>query len=578
MDLKSTDSLYPVAALARLLARAPRSHLVLLIGLVLLSAVVDGAGIMLLVPVLNVVTGRPNGHVSDVLLSAGPASDSYVLAALLLLLVGMVGLRTMLRRTVEIVTAKLQYGVVDDLRERCFAGLVHAEWEWLSQGRSSEHNALLVTNISRIGFGLSQAMNFVATGVAIGVYFLTATVLSWQITIVALVSGVVLLFVFGRFQREAVALGHTMGKANNAMHAQIDEGLGAIRLTKIHGMEAAQIQSFNDVIERMRAQQIEFSRRSSLGQALFQTTGAALLAGLLFISHIWWHISPAVVLPLALLIVRLVPMLSGVQHGWRYWLHALPAFEQAERTLAEATSQAEPITALEPAVALEDALELKDVSFAYAGRDRPALDRVSLRFPARSTTAIIGQSGAGKSTLADLITGLLVPTSGEIRVDGQLLTDMRHRWRRSIAYVQQDVFLFHDTIRANLLWSQPGADEAALQLALKQASADFVLSLPLGLDTVVGDGGVRLSGGERQRIALARALLTKPSLLVLDEATSALDMANETAIRAAIDNLHGSLTVIIIGHRLAMIERADQIITMEGGRALVTPRIAAKVA
>ena len=135
-----------------------------------------------------------------------------------------------------------------------------------------------------------------------------------------------------------------------------------------------------------------------------------------------------------------------------------------------------------------------------------------------------------------------------------------------MAYVPQDAFLFHDSIRNNLLWGRPNACEEDLLHALELAAADFVLDLPQGLDTVVGDNGVRFSGGERQRIALARALLKRPSLLILDEATSALDTENEARIRSAIEKLHGGLTVVIIGHRLSTLEHADQVILLDAGR------------
>jgi ATP-binding cassette subfamily C protein len=207
------------------------------------------------------------------------------------------------------------------------------------------------------------------------------------------------------------------------------------------------------------------------------------------------------------------------------------------------------------------------VTIAYESRDTPALNQVSVTFPAKTTTAIMGASGAGKSTLADVVMGLLAPDQGEVRVDGIRLSDAeRMRWRHSVAYVPQEVFLFHESIRNNLLWGNANATQNDMQRVLQMAAAEFVFNLPQGLDTVVGDGGVRLSGGERQRIALARALLKHPSLLILDEATSALDVDNEARVRDAIEKLHGDLTMIIIGHRLPTLEHADQVIVLEAGR------------
>jgi ATP-binding cassette subfamily C protein len=163
----------------------------------------------------------------------------------------------------------------------------------------------------------------------------------------------------------------------------------------------------------------------------------------------------------------------------------------------------------------------------------------------------VGPSGAGKTTVADLVAGLIFPDRGRVTVDGKELTPARiGRWRERIGYVGQEPFLFHDTVRANLLWAAPGASEDDLREALRAAAAwGFVARLPHGLDTVVGDRGVRLSGGERQRLALARALLRRPDLLILDEATSNIDAGNERRIGAAVRRLRGSLAILVITHR-----------------------------
>jgi ATP-binding cassette, subfamily C, bacterial len=214
---------------------------------------------------------------------------------------------------------------------------------------------------------------------------------------------------------------------------------------------------------------------------------------------------------------------------------------------------------------------LERVSFAYgAGEKAPAVRDLDLTIEAGKTTAIVGPSGAGKSTIADLVMGLLMPTRGRVLVDEmQLGSELMRSWREQIGYVAQDTFLFNDTVRSNLLWACPKAGEEGIWQALElAAAAGFVSELPDGLETVLGDRGVRLSGGERQRLALTRALLREPSLLILDEATSALDSENERRIQNAIDGLHGSVTILVITHRLSTIRRADVIHVLEGGRLI----------
>lgn len=242
-------------------------------------------------------------------------------------------------------------------------------------------------------------------------------------------------------------------------------------------------------------------------------------------------------------------MLMGVQHSLFMLLHTVPAMHEVERLLADAQQAAEPDAELtdEAPWVLAHELRLDHVSVTWPARERAALDGVSLTIPARTTVAVIGASGAGKSTLADVVMGLLLPDSGSMSVDGRAVTPVnRANWRRSVAYVPQEVFLFNDTIRANLAWGLPehdlaadDCDSAAMSAALHKAGAQFVFDLPAGLDTPLGDNGVHLSGGERR-------------------------------IRDTIDRLHGDMTVIVIGHRLPTLEKADLVIRLDQGRVAVT--------
>jgi ATP-binding cassette subfamily C protein len=215
-------------------------------------------------------------------------------------------------------------------------------------------------------------------------------------------------------------------------------------------------------------------------------------------------------------------------------------------------------------------IRLDRVTFAYRHDRGPAVLSVRLAIPAGAIVALVGPSGAGKSTIADLVMGLIVPDAGVVSIDDVPLTPERARqWRSHVGYVAPDAFLFHDSIRANLQWAKPEASETEIRDALRMADADeFVTALPNGLDTIVGDRGAALSQGERQRLALARALLRNPQLLVLDEATNNLDSASESRVLDTLEALRGETSTIIIAHRIATVRRANLIYVIENGTVI----------
>ena len=217
---------------------------------------------------------------------------------------------------------------------------------------------------------------------------------------------------------------------------------------------------------------------------------------------------------------------------------------------------------------LDQAVQVEHLTFCYPGSTEPVLDDVSLSIPKNHAVAFIGPSGAGKTTLADIILGLMPPRQGTVRVDG---IDIYHNlagWHSIVAYIPQNIYLIDDTIRANILFGREEEPdtEARIWQALRSAQLDaFVRSQPEGLDTRVGDRGVKLSGGQRQRIGIARALYGNPRMLVLDEATSALDNETEAAVMDAISGLQGSVTLLIIAHRLSTIQNCDTVYEIKNG-------------
>lgn len=549
----------------------PRALLGLLL-LMVLGSLSEGAGLLMLVPILQALQTSAALSAGLWRSALGALGITPSLGVLLALFVLIVVLRSALLYSRDQLGAKLQCKLVDALRQRCFGALLHSEWRALAAHRKSDHASLLLTDVNRVGLALQAALALAAALITLAVYLLAAAALSRDMTLLALASAAAVFGALAGQRRSALALGQELGRANRALHARVQESMAGIKLAKILRTEERHLQAFERVSAALREQQLRFTAASGLARALFQVGGALLLAGYLYLGLHWRAVPVAQLLTLVLVFARLIPLASAMQQSYQQWLHAYPAQQEVARLLAACHEQAEP-AALAGCAAwpVRHDISVHHASVRYPERARAALDQVSIRFAANTTSAIIGPSGAGKSSLADVLMGLLAPDQGELRVDGVAVTgEQRLRWRHSVAYVPQETFLFHDTIRNNLLWGALQATDSELHAALARAAADFVSALPQGLDTVVGDGGVLLSGGERQRLALARALLMRPSLLILDEATSALDVDNEARVRDAIDQLHGDLTVIIIGHRLAMLEHADQIIELRDGQVFAS--------
>ena len=296
---------------------------------------------------------------------------------------------------------------------------------------------------------------------------------------------------------------------------------------------------------------------------------AVLLAAIVYVSYTVLAVSTAQLLLLLFLFARLVPRLTTVYERARALATTLPAFAAVVAMEERCLAAAAPAVGRAQAIDLTERIAFEHVTFDYREDGRsPAVRDVTLharrrRHDGHRRSVRVGQEHDGR--LAD------GPADAVRRADSRRRHAARaghlDAWRDQIGYVAQETFLFHESVRANLLWAKPDATEEDIWHALRLASADaFVRALPHGLDTVVGDRGVLVSGGERQRLSLARALLRRPALLILDEATSSLDSENEARIQQAIDQLHQQMTIVVITHRLSTIRGADMIHVVDRGR------------
>lgn len=266
---------------------------------------------------------------------------------------------------------------------------------------------------------------------------------------------------------------------------------------------------------------------------------------------------------------RLLPSVGKINEHLSAVLYALPSLDLIYNDLQEVDKLEIVETEKNNEWKFQDKIEIKNVTYAYPDGDVNVIEHANFIIERGTTVAFVGASGAGKSTMVDILLGLLAPQYGKIYADGMNIYKNLPTWQKEIGYIPQAIYLSDDTIRNNVAFGvdEKEIDEQAVIHALQQAQLyDFVESLPEGLDTYVGDRGVRLSGGQRQRIGIARALYHNPEILVLDEATSALDSDTETAVMEAIESLQGHKTILIIAHRLTTIKNADVIYEVGNGK------------
>lgn len=280
---------------------------------------------------------------------------------------------------------------------------------------------------------------------------------------------------------------------------------------------------------------------------------------------------------IAIAAFRILPSLGGISSAVNSIMFNMPALSAAYETLSQVKELEKEFTLQEKTdsehmqhVNFQDKLELKNIVFSYPNAEARVLDGVNITIKRGQAVAFIGPSGAGKTTLSDVVLALLEPQTGQILMDGIDIQELGTRWNHLVGYVPQSVYLIDNSVRNNVAfgYSEEEIDDEKVWKALEMAQIkDFVETLPEGLDTFVGEFGVRFSGGQRQRMAIARALYSNPDILILDEATSALDNDTENAVMEAIDALQGIKTLIIVAHRLSTIRNCDVIYEIKDGKA-----------
>jgi ATP-binding cassette, subfamily B, bacterial PglK len=460
------------------------------------------------------------------------------------------------------------------LARRLFTRYVHADYQYHLRRRPAD----LVADVQRSAEKVAQlvlgsAINILAELSTAAALLAVLVVVAPLATLAAVVILLLLVAVPARLTRRIwLDWGEREREDDAALLDVLQQSLGGIKPMIVAARQSFFERRFSRIFRR-RAELRR--RRATLATALRLGVETALLlalVGIVLLVTVGPTPGSEAVSVLALFGYagfRMVPSANRVLLNSNLLREGSVFVDRLERGYADLPPNAPATSVLDqPALPFVRELTADDVSFVYRGEARAALSNVSVRIRRGESIGIVGPTGAGKSTLVDLLIGLLPPSSGAVRVDGQELRGRERAWQRQVGYVPQEPYLLNDTLRRNIAFGleDDEIDAGRLARAVTQARLEEVVAgLPAGLETAVGERGSRLSGGQRQRVAIARALYLDPPVLVFDEATAALDTVTEREVTQAIAALHGSRTILVIAHRLSTVRACDRILHLRDG-------------
>ncbi|CAH2466608.1 ABC transporter ATP-binding protein [Bacillus sp. S4] len=550
-----------------------------LFGMALVS-LLEGIGLLLLLPMINIsgvieinMGSIPGIAIFEVLQEI---PETVRLLLILSIYIILVVAQSLLQQNLALRNMKIIMRFTNYLRLQIYHALLRVNWSFFVKKRKSDLINSLTEELGRVMVGTNLFLQLLTSCIFTIIQIGIALWFSIKITIFVLFTGLILAYFSRHYIKKSRVLGNQTSEIARDYLGGITDHFNGIKDIKSNMLEESRYTWLSTWCEKMEKEQLAYIKLKNQSQFFYKFASAILIALLIFTSIKLFQAQPGQLIVIVLIFSRLWPRFTGIQSNLEQLAANIPAFKsllELERECNEAIELGDvrqSSKSIKP-LTIQEGIKCKNVSFRY-NENEPvyALQNINLQIPSNCMTAIVGRSGAGKSTLIDILMGLIQPEQGKVLIDDATITSENLlALRKSISYVQQDPFLFNASIRENLLMIEPNASEEQIWAALDfAAAAEFVRMLPKGLDTFIGDRGVRLSGGERQRLVLARAILRKPSILILDEATSSLDTENEALIQSALEKLKGQMTIIVIAHRLSTIRNADQVIVLDKGEVV----------
>ncbi|WP_016953446.1 ABC transporter ATP-binding protein [Anabaena sp. PCC 7108] len=540
------------------------------------GALFNGISTALIVPVILKIVGQEvdfkgaPGILKAIMNPFDNVPENYRIVFMAGAIIVTIALKNLAAYTSSLTSSSLNRMITSDMREAGLSILLKVDIDFYTKMKVGDLINRLGGEMGRASTAISNTIRLITLSITILVFVGLLLSISWQLTIAATALMSVVTLLNQHIIARSKQFGKQLSEMSKAYSVAILETLSGIRLVKSTGNEAREYDRITTLIRTREKADFHAQVNSQAIAPLSEFMGVTCLMMIVFLSKTLFanqiNAISTVLLTYLLVLLRLLPLVSQ-----------LNTLRSNFASISTSVNMVSDFLMLEnkPFMSngkltyktLTKGVDFKSIYFTYNGNEKQVLKDVNLYLPCGTTLALVGGSGAGKSTLADLLPRFYDPTSGCITFDG---IDLREfdltSVRKHMGIVSQDTFLFNDSVRNNIAYAKPEATEAEIITAAKRANAyEFISKLPQQFDTLIGDRGVMLSGGQRQRLAIARALVQDPEILILDEATSALDTVSERLVQSALDELSHNRTTLIIAHRLSTVRKADQIAVLDQG-------------
>lgn len=451
------------------------------------------------------------------------------------------------------------YKLAQKVITNCFA----SRWAFFINNKPGKLVNILSVEAMRAGTAFQYLCFTISASFIAIMYLILAILISWQLTLfISLIAPFIFIFL-RKITRLSQKNGASITQVNNQLQAEALENILAAKMLKSSSSESRQINYIGEIVKKSNHYYYLNYMCDALLSSLQEPIGTFILAMVIYISLSFLKLDPKIMLVTLIIFFRLTPRFYEAQKNYQVALSYLPALQEVDN-LIETTERMKEESGSRIFNQLEQGVVFKCVHYSY-DKKKSVLNGINLEILKGQSIGIVGESGSGKTTIADMILGLIRPDKGDILLDGISLSEYNlSLWRSHIGYVTQETHLFHDTVIQNLRWNKPNATEEEIISAAKLANAhDFILQMPNGYQSVIGDRGYRLSGGQRQRLALARVILPDPQIYIFDEATSSLDSDSEKYIQQSIDSLSNTKTTLVISHRISTLRNVDKIYVLD---------------